>query len=164
MSLHQLKTPSPSTTPLLIRATQRNRRLGEISPVSSCEKWTAADRAMPKTPLRGEIWFVKLPFDPPEKGKRPVVIVSVDARNRHERADTVLAVPLTTSIYKDFPTHIFLPAGETGLQADSAARAEDVTVVRKQNLIEARTGLRQLSDTRVCELAAKVSLAMGCLP
>ncbi|MBV9085622.1 MAG: type II toxin-antitoxin system PemK/MazF family toxin [Acidobacteriaceae bacterium] len=117
---------------------------------------------MPRTPLRGEIWFVKLPVDPPEKGRRPVVVVSIDARNRHERADTVLAVPLTTSIHKDVPTHVFLPAGETGLQSDSVARAEDIAVVRKQSLIEPRSGLRQLSDKRVCELAAKLSIAMGC--
>jgi hypothetical protein len=54
-----------------------------------------------------------------------VVIVSLDARNTHERADTVLVVPLTTSIHKSAPTHVFLTAGETGLQSDSAARAED---------------------------------------
>jgi len=116
----------------------------------------------PKTPLRGEIWFVQLPADPTEKGRRPVVIVSLDARNRHERADTVLVVPLTTSIHKEAPTHVFLSAGETGLQSDSAARAEDVTVVRKSSLIESRTRLRQLTDRRVCELASKVSVAMGC--
>jgi mRNA-degrading endonuclease toxin of MazEF toxin-antitoxin module len=91
-----------------------------------------------------------------------VVIVSLDARNRHERADTVLVAPLTTSIHKNAPTHVFLPAGETGLQTDSAARAEDITVVRKQSLIEPRGRLRQLGGNRVCELAAKVSIAMGC--
>ena len=117
-----------------------------------------------KVPLRGEIWFVQLPVDPPEKGRRPVVIVSLDARNRHERADTVLVVPLTTSIHKDVPTHVFLPAGETGLQSDSAARAEDVTVIRKGSLIEPRTRLRQLAHKRICELASKVSIAMGCEP
>jgi mRNA interferase MazF len=117
-----------------------------------------------KNPLRGQIWFVQLHVDPPDKGRRPIVIVSLDARNRHERADTVLAVPLTTSIHKDVPTHVFLPAGETGIQSDSAARAEDITVVRKQSLVEPSGRLRQLSDKRVCELASKVSLAMGCIP
>jgi mRNA-degrading endonuclease toxin of MazEF toxin-antitoxin module len=73
-------------------------------------------------------------------------------------------VPLTTSIHKDAPTHIFLPAGETGLQSDSAARAEDITVVRKQSLVEPQARLRQLSDKRVCELAGKVIVAMGCTP
>jgi mRNA-degrading endonuclease toxin of MazEF toxin-antitoxin module len=119
----------------------------------------------PKTsPLRGDIWFVQLPADPPTKGRRPVVIVSLDARNRNERADTVLAVPLTTSIHKDVATHVFLSAGETGLQSDSAARAEDITVVKKQNLLQPQGRLRQLSDRRVCELAAKVRIAMGCAP
>src|SRR6202007_3181513 len=99
----------------------------------------------------GEIWFVQLLADRPQKGRRPVVIVSLDARNRHERADTVLVVPLTTSIHKNAPTHLFLPAGETGLQSDSAARAEDVTVVRKQSLMEPGSPLRQLCDRVVCE-------------
>jgi mRNA-degrading endonuclease toxin of MazEF toxin-antitoxin module len=93
-----------------------------------------------------------------------VVIVSLDARNRHERADTVLVVPLTTSIHKDVATHVFLSAGETGLQSDSAARAEDIAVVEKQNLVEPHGRLRQLSDRRVCELAARVGIAMGCAP
>lgn len=115
-----------------------------------------------RRPLRGEIWFVQLHADPPEKGRRPVIVVSLDARNRHERANTVLVVPLTTSIHKDFPTHVFLPAGETGLQADCSARAEDVTVVGKQSLVEPRGSLRQLSNTRICELATKVALAMAC--
>lgn len=115
-----------------------------------------------RSPLRGEIWFVQLPIDPPGKGRRPVVIVSLDARNRHERADTILVVPLTTSVHKESPTHVFLPAGETGLQSDSAARAEDITVVRKGSLIEAGGRLRQLSDKRICEFARKASIAMGC--
>jgi len=112
-------------------------------------------------PLRGQIWFVQLHTDPPGKGRRPVIVVSLDERNRHPRADTVLVVPLTTSIHRDFPTHVFLPAGETGLQADCAARAEDITVVQKKFLVAPRTRLRQLSNSRICELASKVSLAMG---
>ena len=117
-----------------------------------------------KTPKRGEIWSVQLPVDPPGKGRRPVVIVSLDARNRHERAETVLVIPLTRSIHKDAPTHVLLTAGETGLQSDSAARAEDVTVVLKKTLREPQARLRQLGDRRICDLAAKVTLAMGCGP
>jgi mRNA-degrading endonuclease toxin of MazEF toxin-antitoxin module len=113
-------------------------------------------------PHRGEIWFVKLHVDPPDKGPRPVLIVSVDARNMRERADTVLVVPLTTSIHKPVPTHVLLLAAETGLPADSSARAEDVTVVRKDNLIEPRSGLRQIANSRVCQIAAAAQVAMGC--
>jgi mRNA-degrading endonuclease toxin of MazEF toxin-antitoxin module len=117
-----------------------------------------------RSPLRGEIWFVQLPVDPPDKGRRPVVIVSLDARNRHPRADTVLVIPLTTSIHKDTPTRVHLTAGETGLSADSAARAEDIMVVRKQSLVSPSGQLRRLSHTRVCELVHKVLIATGCAP
>ncbi len=118
----------------------------------------------PNLPLRGEIWFTELYVDPPEKGRRPVVIVSLDSRNRHERVNTVLAVPLSTSIHKDAPVHLLLPAGETGLQSDFIARAEDIAVVLKADLVEPRSRLRALSDRRICELAAKVRMAMGCTP
>ena len=110
-----------------------------------------------RNPLRGEIWLVQL--DPP----RPVVIVSLDVRNCHPRADTVLVIPLTPRT-KVAPTHILLPASETGLRVDCAARAEDITVVRKRNLQQPQTRLRQLDDKRLCELASKVSIAMGCRP
>jgi mRNA-degrading endonuclease toxin of MazEF toxin-antitoxin module len=114
-----------------------------------------------RPPLRGEIWFVKLATDPPEKGERPVVIVSVDQRNRHEKANTVLVVPLTTSTHKDVPTHVYLSPGETGLE-QSCVRAEDVSVVKKASLSEPRQRLRTLSHARVCEVARAVSIAMGC--
>ena len=114
-------------------------------------------------PGRGEIWFVQLATDPPEKGRRPVLIVSSEARNRRPAADTVLVVPLSTSVHKtDNPTHLLLRGGETGLQEDSIARAEDVTTIRKSSLHEPRFRPRAISDRRICELAAMVSIAMGC--
>jgi mRNA-degrading endonuclease toxin of MazEF toxin-antitoxin module len=117
-----------------------------------------------RVPLRGEIWFTQFHVDPPGKGRRPVIIVSIDARNRHERAETVLVVPLTTSVHREIPTHVYLTSAETGLSEDSAARAEDITVVRKQSLVEPRHGLRQVSEKRICEIAAKVGIAAGCPP
>jgi mRNA interferase MazF len=113
-------------------------------------------------PRRGEIWFVRFPSDPPDKGPRPVLVVSVDARNRHERADTLLVIPLTTSIHKEMPTRILLRAGETGLQFDSAASADSITVIRKADLIEPRFRLRQVSNRRICELGRAVQIAIGC--
>ncbi|MGA7461695.1 MAG: type II toxin-antitoxin system PemK/MazF family toxin [Candidatus Korobacteraceae bacterium] len=111
--------------------------------------------------MRGEIWFIKLPTDPADKPPRPVVVVSIDQRNTHPRATTVLVVPLSTSTLKDVPTHIYLSPGESGLEA-SILKAEDVTVVLKTSLIEPRTKLRKLTHTRVCELADKIRIAMGC--
>ena len=117
-----------------------------------------------RLPRRGEIWFVKLHVDPPDKGLRPVLIVSVDARNLHERADTVLVIPLTTSIHKDVPTHILFTSAETGLSWDSAARAEDVTVIRKVNLVEPRSPLRHIGGARICQIGHAIQLAIGCAP
>ena len=114
-------------------------------------------------PRRGEIWYVRLPTDPAEKNPRPVVIVSVDERNAHPKADTVLVAPLTTSVHKDVPTHVYLSAGETGLDP-SSIRAEDLTVVRKSSLIEPTRKLRLLSNARICQVANAVQVAMGCKP
>ncbi len=117
------------------------------------------------SPQRGEIWFTKLPTDPPEKGKRPVVIVSTNARNNHPRADTVLVVPLSTSVHKDeVPTHMVLEPGQTGLRERVVARAENISAVWKVELDPARERLRTLTSYQVCELARKVELAMGCSP
>ena len=118
---------------------------------------------MTRTPLRGEIWFVKLLTDSSEKAARPVVIVSLDARNKHPRANTVLVAPLTGSIEKEVEMHLQLPSGETGLQPCSI-RCEDVTVVRKESLIEPRQPLRSLSHTRICQIADALRVAMGCPP
>jgi mRNA-degrading endonuclease toxin of MazEF toxin-antitoxin module len=117
---------------------------------------------MTRQPLRGEIWFVPLPTDPPGKHERPVVIVSTDDRNMHPKANTVLVVPFSTSTLKEVPTHVYLSPGETGLEL-SVLKAEDITVVRKETLRESRTRLRNLSNTRICDLAEKVTIAMGCI-
>lgn len=119
--------------------------------------------SQPRVPLRGEIWFVQLPTDPPDKGLRPVVIVSIDARNRHPKANTVLVAPLTTSQLGDVPTHVYLSPGETALEV-SCIKGEDVTVVSKSSLREPRARLRTLSHSRVCQIADAVRFAMGCPP
>ena len=118
---------------------------------------------MKLAPLRGQIVFVILPQDPPGKGPRPAIVVSLDTRNRHPRAYDVLVVPLSTSIHKaDYPAHMLLTAGETGLSEDLIARAQDITVVAKSALTEPRFPLRTVSNRRICELAEKVKFAMGC--
>jgi mRNA-degrading endonuclease toxin of MazEF toxin-antitoxin module len=116
---------------------------------------------MIRSPLRGEIWFVKLPTDPSDKPARPVVIVSTDARNRHPRASTVLVVPLSGSVEREVVTHIPLSSGETGLYP-SVIRCEDITVMRKESLLEPKQPLRMLSHSRICQIADVVRIAMGC--
>ena len=90
-----------------------------------------------------------------------MVVVSTDDRNSHPRADTVLVVPLTTSVTKNVTTHVYLSPGETGLE-QSVLKAEDIAVVPKSGLRESRHRLRTLSNHRICELVEKIRYAMGC--
>jgi len=114
-------------------------------------------------PKRGEIWFCKFPSDPPEKNPRPVVIVSMDARNQHPRAETVLAVPLSTTL-RESPTHIRLQPGETGLAEACDLQAETISTIRKQTLQPSRGALRRLSESTLREIARGVVRAMGFVP
>jgi mRNA-degrading endonuclease toxin of MazEF toxin-antitoxin module len=113
-----------------------------------------------RMPQRGEIWYVKLPSDPPDKRERPVVIVSIDARNAHERATTVLVAPLSTTPAK-MPSHISLAPGETGLSEFSTVQAENITTVRKESLFEPRQKLRRLPEKVIEQIARGVLMAMG---
>ena len=116
----------------------------------------------PPQPRRGEIWFVRMPSDPSDKGARPVV-VSLDARNQHPRASTVLVVPLSTTL-RVLDTHVRLEPGETGLAVASEAQAENITTVRKESLVPSRSRLRPISAARLRQTARCVMLAMGVLP
>ena len=113
-------------------------------------------------PIRGEIWWTHFHTDPPEKGRRPVIVVSPDARNRHERSNSVLVIPLSTSIHKLGPAHLLLTSGETGLRVDCAAQADNIAVVSRSLLQEPGAGQRILSNTKICLLASLVRIAMGC--
>lgn len=80
---------------------------------------------------RGEIWLADLdPVRGTEANKRrPVVIVSNDAANAsadRRGKGVVTVVPVTSSIATVFSFQVLLPAGETGLQRDSKAQAEQV--------------------------------------
>jgi mRNA-degrading endonuclease toxin of MazEF toxin-antitoxin module len=115
-----------------------------------------------QSPMRGEIWWAHFPTDEPGKN-RPAVIVSTNGRNSHPRAETVLAIPLSTLVHKPGLGHLLLSAGETGLREDRIAWAENIGVVAKNQLKEPVAGHRPLTNTQICRLAALVRLAMGCV-
>jgi len=116
----------------------------------------------PRSPLRGEIWWAHFATDTPGKN-RPAVIVSQNGRNQHPRADSVLAVPLSTSVQKLGPWHLLLRAGETGLREDSVAWVENISAVAKDQLVAPVAGHRPLTNAQIYRLAGLVRLAMGCV-
>ena|SRR5690348_8060088 len=113
-------------------------------------------------PRRGQIWFVSFPGDPVGKSARPVLIVSMDGRNAHPRAETVLAVPFSTTL-TDLPIHVRLNPGETGLPETSELQPENISVIRKQSLKPAPNS-RTLGETILRRVARGVVLSMGIQP
>ncbi|MGH9530828.1 MAG: type II toxin-antitoxin system PemK/MazF family toxin [Terriglobales bacterium] len=114
----------------------------------------------PPPPSRGEIWFAKMPTAPPDKSPRPMIVVSVDARNTNPGASTVIVIPLSTSP-KRAPTHLELSPGETGLAEYSIARSEDISLMRKEWLLAPRQPLRRITEERIRLMARGVLAAMG---
>jgi mRNA-degrading endonuclease toxin of MazEF toxin-antitoxin module len=112
-----------------------------------------------RTPQRGEIWYVHLPTGPTDKSERLVVVISIEARNAHERANTVVVVPLSTLPAK-LPSHIPLTPGETGLSEPSTIQAESITTVRKTSL-QPRQQLRRLSEHVLEKVARGVLISLG---
>lgn len=121
----------------------------------------SAPPALPK-PSQGEIWVVKLPTEPPDKGRRFVIVVSSDAQNHHPRATTVLVVPISTTLTNS--GRLQLNPGETGLEEKSEVWANGITTIRKADLIPPRNQLRRLSRATVCQIMKHVILSVGILP
>jgi mRNA-degrading endonuclease toxin of MazEF toxin-antitoxin module len=104
-----------------------------------------------RTPKRGEIWAAFL--GGPGQQRHWVVIVSLDARNLSDRAQSVLIVPFSSSLVEG-PTTLILPPGETGLPGPSCLRAHFITTIAKSQLIAREP--RPLSDRRLRELCLRI--------
>lgn len=89
--------------------------------------------------LRGETCLVDL--DPvlgsEANERRPAVVVSNDHANAaavRSGRGVLTVVPSTSSISRVWPFQVLLPAGHTGLERDSKARAEQVRSVAVQRV------------------------------
>ena len=116
---------------------------------------------LPK-PSQGEIWVIKLPTEPPDKGLRYVVVVSSDAQNHHPRASTVVVVPIGTTLRQN--SYLQLTPGQTGLTETSEVWANAITTVAKKELKQPRSPLRTLSRGTIIKILKCVVRAMGVLP
>jgi mRNA interferase MazF len=86
-------------------------------------------------PSLGDIWFVDLnPTRGREQsGKRPAMVISVDAFN-HGPAELIVVLPLTTKD-KQIPFHVPITPPEGGLAQRSYIKCEDVRSVSKDRLM-----------------------------
>jgi len=83
------------------------------------------------SPRRGDIHFVDL--DPHGGGeahkRRPAIIVSNDAANATARRlgrGVITVIPVTSNVERVYAFQVLLPSGETGLDRDSKAQAEQI--------------------------------------
>ena len=106
-----------------------------------------------KTPRRGHLYWAKLPEDK----RRPVLVVSSDARN--ERAHDVIVVPLTTTL-RPALTHVRLARREGGVQLSSVVACERITTLERTVLDPHPLG-GPLSEERMHEVARAMLRAIG---
>ena len=87
---------------------------------------------------QGEVWRAELrePSGSEPGFRRPVVVVQGDAFNR-SRIDTVVCVPLTTTLrWADAPGNLLLEARMTGLPKDSVANVSQIVTLDRAALSE----------------------------
>ena len=101
---------------------------------------------------RGEIWTATTGGK-----KHAVVVVSLDARNVNDRADSILTVPFG-SYGRLGPTVLRMEPGETGLPEPSYLKAHFISVLRKSDLIERLP--RRLSNTQMKSIVQAINRAI----
>jgi mRNA-degrading endonuclease toxin of MazEF toxin-antitoxin module len=103
-------------------------------------------------PRRGEVYLVSLGTK-----RRPAVILSIDALNRH--ALDVCVVGLTTIEHAKFSVRVPIAAGEGGLNSDCWAKCDQVTTLEKTMLLYPAIG--RLSETTFRKVQDQVKIALG---
>lgn len=109
---------------------------------------------------RGQVWFYVPRVEPVghiQKGPRPVIIVSNNHCNEH--SPVVLAVPCTTQIKKNFPTHVmFIMDKQVNI-----AQADQAGPVNVDELVNIKYFLEEYIMERIDE-AIKIAFGLTKIP
>jgi mRNA interferase MazF len=103
-------------------------------------------------PRRGELWWC----EPPEIGRRPVVVLSRDAAI--PRLRRVLIAPCTTTV-RGLASEVVLEPGDDPVPRRTAVNLDSVESVGLGLLVER---LGRLSDSRMGEICAALEVAVDC--
>ena len=107
---------------------------------------------MTDLPQRGELWWC----EPPEIGRRPVVVLSRDAAI--PRLRRVLVAPCTTTV-RGLASEVLLEPGDDTVPRETAVNLDSVESVSVGLLVER---LGRLSDTRMRDVCAALAVATDC--
>jgi mRNA interferase MazF len=107
---------------------------------------------MTDLPQRGELWWC----EPPEIGRRPVVVLSRDAAI--PRLRRVLVAPCTTTI-RGLASEVVLQPGDDPVPRETAVNLDSVESVSVGLLVER---LGRLSGTRMHDVCAALAVATDC--
>ena len=108
---------------------------------------------------RGDLFSASL--DPvvgsEQGGIRPVLVIQNDVGNRY--SPTVIVLAITGQVNKArLPTHVPVPAGNTGLQKDSVVLAEQIRTLDKSRL---RERMGQLDGATMDKVNGAIAVSFG---
>ena len=104
-----------------------------------------------RQPQIGDVFSVRLEGKGSEQnGYRPCLILQNNLGNAY--SPNVIVIPLTSHLKKvNQPTHVILPAKETGLERDSMALCENPVSVSKERLGVNRTTIPHKHMAQIAE-------------
>lgn len=116
---------------------------------------------------RGQIYFVELnPTKGREQaGRRPVLVVSVDAINRQPLVVTVVVGTDARNIPRDYPTNVRVSAKETGLPKDTVFLCFQIRSLDPARFLNSETGRVALAGSmppsRMREVEEALRMTLG---
>lgn len=110
-----------------------------------------------KYPKIGEVYQIKFDgYGNVQSGWRPGVIIQNNIGNRH--SPNIIAIPLTSKVKSTSqPTHVLIPAKETGLKVDSMALCENPETISK-DMVD--SFITTIPETYMAKIAKSFMLSM----
>ena len=116
---------------------------------------------------RGSVYYASLDPDKgrEQAGRRPVLVVSVDAINHQPLVVTVAVGTVSKNVPRDYPTNVRVTARESGLPKDTVFLCFQIRSIDPGRLLDPRTSqpalIGSLPATRMAEVEKAMRLVLG---